>query len=113
MANFTVDANDSAHPLVRPVLLLTVPTAKPTSSNQFQDVLDRFNTVTSYSCHWVRGISGLTLIVLAILNAIHRRPEDRYVWSYVWIRLAAGLVLAIIGFSYDYGLHYNFHMPWL
>lgn len=66
---------------------------------QFSELLDRYQTVTGYSMYWVMGVTGLTLIFLAILNTLHRRPKDRWVWSYSLIRLCAGLLIGILGFT--------------
>lgn len=87
------------------------PYTRLTSSPKFYAIVARYNTVTSYSAYWVLGVTGLTLICLAILNAMHRRPDDRYVWGYVWIRLVAGVILGISGFTVT---HWPVStLPWL
>ena len=71
-------------------------------AHQLETWADDYFSILGYATYWVVGVSGLVIISLGLLNVLHRRPKDRYVWGYSINRISAGILLGVMGFTVQF-----------
>ncbi|KIO30430.1 hypothetical protein M407DRAFT_20494 [Tulasnella calospora MUT 4182] len=89
---FNEEPNSEAEQLLNPTSSTSV------DFNLMRDAFKKaYNELFAYGVHWVIAVSGVLLIVMAVVNFLRRRPRNRFAWGYILSRAVLGVSLIIIG----------------